>query len=118
MRLRVLAFIALGLMACNLFARLKKKDGIDSGVASTVEPREQTDADPNALLKLLGLANEAPAVADGGCPAPVHPGYCRRSCRSFGTRKSFPHAQRIFPSAGVAFGTCDSYDVFAEREPD
>src|SRR5436305_4832827 len=102
MRLRVVAFIAFGLAACNLFARLKKKDDVDSGSSAKVEtPEEQGDADPNAFLKLLGLANEGPAVADGGCPAPVHPGYCRRSCRSLATRKSFPHAQRIFPSTGV-----------------
>jgi hypothetical protein len=124
MRLRVIAAVAALLCACNLFARLKKKDDVDSGMTSKVEPpvptaeEEKGDADPNALLKMLGLANEAPAVADSGCPAPVHPGYCRRSCRSLGTRKAFPHAQRIWPSTGVAFGTCGAFDVFAEREPD
>lgn len=122
MRWRGFALVAVALAACNLFARLKKKDELDSGIIGKVDPPDATsekgDADPNAILKLLGLQNEEPAVADAGCPAPVHPGYCRHSCRTLGTRKAFPHAQRIWPSAGVAFGTCGAFDVFAEREPD
>lgn len=131
-RFRIVACTSIIVLAsCGLFDRLRTKP--DSGA---IEPKidlseasvAQSDAAPieGGLASLLGLfgdpEDEPQETTEAGtappCPVPIHPGYCRGRCKGFSERKSFPHAQRIFPSAGVAFGTCGSLDVFSEKEPD
>lgn len=53
---------------------------------------------------------------DGGCPIPVHPGYCRRNCRTFSVRNLTRHASRIRATSASGIGTCGSYQVFAEND--
>lgn len=56
--------------------------------------------------------------SDAACPREVHPGYCRRRCKSFAERRASAHAARVATPSTHAFGTCGGYDVFAERGPD
>jgi hypothetical protein len=123
-RLRVAAAITIVLASCNLFERLHTK--ADSGaIDPKVDPpiASAPDAEPiegglAGLIGLLGGPEDEPEEVDAGCPVPIHPGYCRGRCKPFTERKAYPHAQRVYPSAGVAFGKCGSFDVFAERDPD
>jgi len=60
---------------------------------------------------------EALLAHDGGaCPQPIHPNYCRRNCRNLANRKAGKHARRVAHSERIAFGKCDTFDVFAEDE--
>lgn len=89
---------------------------VDEPIATT--PRDAS-IDHAELLKLLGVSDDDEAEdPDAGCPQPIHPGYCRRRCRSWGQRSASGHASRVYPSAAYAFGTCGGYDVFAEKGPD
>jgi len=119
-RLQVAGAIAFFLFACNLF----KKAAPDAGApAHTVEPvASSAPADasfPEGGLGLLGFGEpDDEEELDAGCPQPVHPGYCRNRCKDFSWRQAFPHARRVKTSAGVAFGKCGAFDVFAERQRD
>ncbi len=50
------------------------------------------------------------------CPRPVHPDYCRRTCRSFVARMETLHAKRMRFPTQAGLGTCGEYFVFTERE--
>lgn len=84
-----------------------------------VEEDASADADAGEEEDDEEVDAAAPAVdASGPCPLAIHPGYCRSRCKSFSSRKAIGHAQRVYPSAAHAFGTCDTYDVFAEKQAD
>jgi len=82
--------------------------------SAPIDAGEDEDADIELLLQMLGQ----PDVPDAGCPEPVHPGYCRRRCKSFLERSATHHAERITKPASYALGKCSKYDVFAEKEAD
>lgn len=74
---------------------------------------------PAALASALLAAEdeEEEAVDAGGtCPMPIHPNYCRRTCRNFVWRTSSMHARRIGNPLRAGRGTCGAYKVFAEDE--
>ena len=51
-----------------------------------------------------------------GCPAPIHPNYCRSACRTFVSRLEKLHASRMKGRTRAGLGTCGGYFVFAENE--
>jgi hypothetical protein len=119
---RLALAVAIVFVACNRTDRLRgQQDGdvVERVVEPVVEAPATLDAsvDPVDLTKLSGWrrTGEDP---DGGCPQFIHPNYCSRRCKLLAERRGFPHATRVWPSAGVAFGTCGSYDVFSERSQD
>ena len=88
-----------------------------------------TDAAPEAAVSTSTTTPDAPATPDeaedesptdaaaaGPCPRPIHPDYCRHSCRTFASRKATKHASRMQTSERVGFGKCGNLDVFAEDE--
>ncbi len=48
------------------------------------------------------------------CPRPIHPDYCRRSCRNYLSREGTMHARRVRNPVRAGVGTCGTYKVFAE----
>lgn len=54
--------------------------------------------------------------AELGCPAPIHPDYCRRDCKSFLSRRATRHASRVDVTEEGRLGTCGPYDVFTQRD--
>ncbi len=107
--------LLLALAACKLPHRYGKDATVTP--ATNVEPPE---AAPETIVDAASDGDdEAPVLTvhpDAGCPQALHPFYCRSRCKSFFERKSTGHADRVFPSAGHAFGTCGAFDVFAEND--
>jgi hypothetical protein len=69
--------------------------------------------------KLFARWRKTPTAAlgnDAGCPESIHPGYCRRSCRTYASRQATKHARRVSYPTRYAFGTCAELKVFAEDD--
>lgn len=101
--------LAVAAAACKKPAPVETEDAAPVASASTSLAAEDA-GDP------LADDDEFGTPPDAGCPIPVHPGYCRRSCKNFAARKISHHAARVGDSARYAIGTCDKLDVFAERD--
>lgn len=89
--------------------------------AVTTDAGTPTPTPPPPVASSAGVGEdeeeEALLAHDGGaCPRPIHPDYCRGRCRDFGNRKAGKHARRVAHSERIAFGKCDTLDVFAEDE--
>ena len=102
------AFLFVLVVACH--PKTNANANADAGptpIASTSSSAGE-DEEEDALLA---------QVLDGGaCPKRVHPDYCRNGCRNFANRKAGKHARRVSRPERLAFGKCDTFDVFAEDE--
>jgi hypothetical protein len=91
---------------------------LDAAVPAEDEEEESagtTDTDASDRDASLGLGLFGVNSGDGGaCPRPIFPGYCRRRCQSFGSRKVSMHARRIGSPSRAGIGTCGGFNVFAE----
>jgi hypothetical protein len=98
----------------------KIKPHHDAGAVATTTPIPPEPEDASLVSDDDDEEIDAGAAHDAAAPCPraIHPGYCRRRCKSFAERKRYPHARRVYLSAVHALGTCDSYDVFAEKQAD
>ena len=115
-----LVFVPLVLVGCGrILEKLRARRDAGAAVATSddggLDLHVGSNEDPDPLAGLGGLAA---LEDDAGCPRPIHPGYCRRRCRGLPERRANGHARRVWPSAAYAFGTCGTYEVFAERTPD
>jgi hypothetical protein len=110
--------------ACDRFVHRAAPDAgvtvVDTTPIPTTTTTTTTTIDtPPPDAGWLGLhiddEEEAPVPEAGGpCPIPIHPGYCRRRCRSFIERQSSMHARRVASPTRAGTGKCGAFTVFAE----
>ncbi len=85
-------------------------DEEEESAGTTETDASDRDATFGAGLGLFGVNS-----GDGGdCPRAIFPGYCRRRCQSFASRKVSMHARRVGNPSRAGIGTCGGLNVFAE----
>ena len=104
-------WVGLSMLACAACHHETAKPAPDAAapVASHFIVPPEGGISPEQLAKMIAEANDA------GCPAPIHPGYCRHRCRNFSARTFSMHARRIRVPRRAGKGTCGPYLVFTEE---
>ena len=127
---RALLLSSMMLASCDRFLH---RSAPDAGVSYVPPPTATTTATSSDTATATSTVSAMPTsstflglhlddeeeaiVPDAGpCPLPIHPYYCRRSCRSFANRQYSMHARRIANPTRSGTGTCGSLKVFAEDD--